>query len=128
MMSDVESRTFEVESDCRRNVLCEIALLIDWKLSRERAHRSVAEGVDHGNQISSETVEQLRQILRRHARLIILEQRVVTVSIVPGGICFLAREHKYSIEPRGNRLEIVFSFRVGPYLRCERRHAGHLFH
>ena len=126
MMSGVDSARTQIETKRCSDALAKQPLPVERKLPREQSRARgpalAAQRVDQRGELHLQAREQFRQPRGRHARLIVVEKRIVARSVVANGIRFLARQSEDLVEPGGKRPEVVFPPRIGPDLRGKRCH------
>src|SRR5260370_39229400 len=99
MLHYIETSRLHVESKRRSDCFHELALTVDWKFARERGFTSVTPRRDHRNELFLELREQFRNTIGGHAGLVVVEERIGSVSDETDFIVFPSRQRQHPFEP-----------------------------
>src|SRR5512132_2418701 len=100
MRAEVEATRLEIESKLRCDSLGEGTLPIGRKFALDHFRRTVAQRIDYRNKLGAELRKESRQLLGRHAGLVVVEQCVVSHARKSDGVGLLPREREGLVEPR----------------------------
>ena len=106
-LPDVEASALEIESQCGCDAFGEEPLAVERELAREHVHRRrrrhFSQRARQRNEVRFEAREEGGQPIGRHARLVVVEERVVSRPGVADGVGLLSRERKDLIRATARR-------------------------
>ena len=116
----------QIEAERGGGRLGEQLLKLHRELAREhvaRRRRRATHRRDQRDELRLQLREQRRHPVRRHPRLVIVEQCVVARALVADRVRALARQREDPVEPGRERGVVVALARLDPHLLRHRRHA-----